>query len=62
MLEAYKCEPSRKPGGNGWPRLVAILIIYIISLRANNASYDDELDNDTYIYIYIHIYIYIIYI
>ena len=45
MLEAYKCEPSRKPGGNGWPRLVAILIIYIISLRANNAPYDDDDDD-----------------
>ena len=54
MLEAYKCEPSRKPGGNGWPRLVAILIIYIISLRANNAPYDDD-DDDIYICIYIHI-------
>ena len=47
MLEAYKCEPSRKPGGNGWPRLVAILIIYIISLRANNAPYDDDDDDYT---------------
>ena len=55
MLEACKCEPSRKPGGNGWPRLVAILIIYIISLHANNAPYDDD---DTYrrtVYIYIYI-------
>ena len=49
MFEAYKCEPSRKPGGgNGRPRLVAILIIYIISLRANNAPYDDDDDIGIY--------------
>ena len=49
MPDAYK--RSRKPGGNDWLRLV-VLSFNLISLRAYNANYDD----DIYIYIYIYIY------
>ena len=42
MFDAHK--RSGKPGGNDWPRLV-VLSFNLISLRAYNANYDDDIYN-----------------